>query len=232
MPDPIVLSAYCHPQSPDAVPVIGSFGRFLCEVTAGSTVARSVTGFIVRRFQQAYDAQPRLRIPHLLALTSGQGVLLAAVGVRDASRERLFLEDYLDEPAETLIPGRGVPERGQIAEIAHLAGVEAGTSRYLFPALTLWLRDKGYRWVMFTGTDQLRNSFGRLGIETHVLAPADPARLADGGEGWGQYYDHHPQVMAVSVDASHQALTASGLLRRVNWLDNSAAEEGRYGFTA
>ncbi|MBD3657615.1 MULTISPECIES: thermostable hemolysin [Marinobacter] len=232
MTDPLMMSTCCPLDSGEVVPVMRCAGRWLCEVQPRTAVADTVIDFIRRRFQLAYGAQPSLRIPALLALTTAQGSLLAAVGVRDASRERLFLEDYLDEPAETLIPGRGVPERGQIAEIAHLAGVEAGTSRYLFPALTLWLRDKGYRWVMFTGTDQLRNSFGRLGIETHVLAPADPARLADGGEGWGQYYDHHPQVMAVSVDASHQALTASGLLRRVNWLDNSAAEEGRYGFTA
>jgi hypothetical protein len=90
--------------------------------------------------------------------------------------------------------------------------VEAGVSRYLFAALSVWLDRAGYEWVVCTGTDQLRNSFHRLGIATHLLAKADPGRLPDGGAGWGRYYHHQPVVMAISVAEGIQSLRAAGLL--------------------
>ncbi|MFO8142119.1 MAG: thermostable hemolysin [Marinobacter sp.] len=160
-------------------------------------------------------------------------VLMAAVGVRNASRERLFLEDYLSVPVEAVMPEPGA-ERSRIAEIAHLAGVEAGVSRYLFASLSVWLDGNDYDWVVCTGTDQLRNSFHRLGIATHVLAAADPAKLPDNGAGWGRYYDHHPVVMAIRVADGISALRAAGLLNRVQWVTPEGGERipdvgGAYG---
>jgi len=177
-------------------------------------MAESVTAFIRRRFQQASGAEPNLRIPSLLALTTAQGSLLAAVGVRNAGVDKLFLEDYLSVPVQSLMP-EPATERSRIAEIAHLAGVEAGVSRYLFASLSVWLDAAGYDWVVCTGTDQLRNSFHRLGIATRVLADADPSKLPDGGAGWGGYYDHHPVVMTIKVADGMAALRAAGLLKLV-----------------
>ncbi|WP_404362466.1 thermostable hemolysin [Marinobacter sp.] len=185
-----------------------------------------------RRFCQAYGASPELRIPRLLALTSEKGGLLAAVGVRSAGQERLFLEDYLDVPAERLIGSDGPVRRDELAEIAHLAGVEAGISRFLFAVLTLWLRAHGYRWIAFTGTDQLRNSFRRLGIATRVIAPADPLRLPDLGAGWGSYYQHNPVVMTADVQQGYLALSGAGLLGRTAWLSPQPDQGECYGHTA
>jgi hypothetical protein len=197
-------------------------------------MAETVTGFIRRRFHVAYGARPALRIPTLLALTSSQDSLLAAAGIRNAARERLFLEDYLNGGVEALIPEAGL-ERRRIAEIAHLAGVEAGISRYLFDSLALWLKAERYEWVVCTGTDQLRNSFRRVGIEPQVLAVADPASLSDGGIGWGRYYDHHPVVMALNVAASTAILKKAGLLANTSVVVPKAKDvvmEGAYGFSA
>lgn len=169
----------------EVVPVIRCAGRWFNEIRPDTAMAETVAGFIRRRFLHAYGAEPSLRIPALLALTTAQGTLLAAVGVRNASLEKLFLEDYLSVPVESVMPVAGV-ERHRIAEIAHLAGVEAGVSRFLFASLSVWLDGAGYGWVVCTGTDQLRNSFHRLGIATQVLATADPAMLPDGGAGWGR----------------------------------------------
>jgi hypothetical protein len=186
-------------------------------------MAQTVSDFIRRRFLHAYGAEPSLRIPALLALTTAQDSLLAAVGVRNAALEKLFLEDYLSVPVELVMPVAGV-ERHRIAEIAHLAGVEAGVSRFLFASLSVWLDGAGYDWVVCTGTDQLRNSFHRLGIATEVLASADPSRLPDGGAGWGCYYDHHPVVMAIRVADGMSALRNAGLLRLVQSVETEAVE--------
>lgn len=214
MTDPLTMSACCLPDYRDVVPVIQCAGRWLSQIAPETAMAETVAGFIRRRFLQAYGAEPALRIPALLALTTAQGSLLAAVGVRNAGQERLFLEDYLSVPVEVVMPVAGI-ERQKIAEIAHLAGVEAGVSRYLFASLSVWLVSAGYEWVVCTGTDQLRNSFHRLGIATQVLADADPARLSDGGAGWGRYYDNHPVVMAIKASEGISALRQAGLLRLV-----------------
>ncbi len=232
MSDLLTLSAFYSPGAPGLDPLIHCSGRLLCEAAPSSPTAEAITGFIQRRFLQAYGALPELRIPRLLALTSGHGALLAAVGVRNAGQERLFLEDYLDVPAETLIVSDGTLQRDELAEIAHLAGVEAGVSRYLFAGLTLWLRDNGYRWIAFTGTEQLRNSFQRLGVATRVIAPADPLKLPGQGAGWGRYYQNKPMVMAADVREGYQALQNAGLLRRTAWLDQSNCQGGCYDHSA
>ena len=214
MTDPLTMSTCCPPDSPEVVPVIRCAGRWLSQIAPQTAMADTVAGFIRRRFMQAYGADPALRIPALLALTTTQGSLLAAAGVRNAGQERLFLEDYLSVPVEAVMPLPGT-ERQKIAEIAHLAGVEAGVSRYLFASLSVWLDTVGYEWVVCTGTDELRNSFHRLGIATQVLANADPARLPDAGAGWGRYYDHHPVVMAVNVAEGMSAMRQAGLMRLI-----------------
>lgn len=236
MTDPLMMSTCCTPDSGEVVPVIRCAGRWFNEIRPETAMADTVAAFIRRRFLHAYGAEPSLRIPALLALTTAQGSLLAAVGVRNAALEKLFLEDYLSVPVESVMPVAGV-ERHRIAEIAHLAGVEAGVSRFLFASLSVWLDGAGYDWVVCTGTDQLRNSFHRLGIATQVLANADPARLPDGGAGWGRYYDHHPVVMAIRVADAMSALRSAGLLRLVQSVETEAPEAemmegGSYGHIA
>ncbi|WP_372986284.1 thermostable hemolysin [Marinobacter sp.] len=236
MTDPLMMSTCCPPDSGEVVPVIRCAGRWLSEILPETAMADTVAGFIRRRFLHAYGAEPALRIPALLALSTAQGTLLAAVGVRNAALERLFLEDYLSVPVESVMPVPGVA-RHKIAEIAHLAGVEAGVSRFLFASLSVWLDSAGYDWVVCTGTDQLRNSFHRLGIATEVLADADPARLPDRGAGWGRYYDHHPVVMAIKVADGVSALRDAGLLRLIRTVDRHVADGdstlgGSYGCTA
>ncbi|WP_341581165.1 thermostable hemolysin [Marinobacter metalliresistant] len=233
MTDPLTMSTCCPPDSGDVVPVIRCAGRWFNEIRPDTPMAETVAGFIRRRFLHAYGAEPCLRLPALLALTTAQGTLLAAVGVRNAALEKLFLEDYLSVPVETMMPVPGI-ERHRIAEIAHLAGVEAGVSRFLFASLSVWLDGAGYDWVVCTGTDQLRNSFHRLGIATQVLGDADPARLPGGGAGWGRYYDHHPVVMAIRVSDGLAALRQAGLLRVTQSVApvidaGGAAQEGAYG---
>ena len=203
-------------QMAQTTPVLRMARRVLAIVTPGTEAESIVAEFIAERFRVAYGARPSLRIPQLMALMTEEGRLLAAVGIREAGEQALFLEDYLDRPIEACLPDSG--PRHRVAEIAHLAGVENGVSRVLFPALTLWLYDQGFRWAVFTGTEQLRNSFGRLGIDIHHLGEARPECLADGGRGWGAYYSHRPCVLAGNVDRSYHGLQASGLLRAVEFI--------------
>ena len=125
----------------------------------------------------------------------------AAAGYAAASVQALFLEQYLDGPIElTLAAALGRPvARAGIVEEGNLAAVSAGMARALIPLLARHLHRLGYRWVAFTATRALRNTFHRLGLRPLRLTRADPARLPDGGASWGTYYDHDPVVMAGKI---------------------------------
>jgi len=157
--------------------------------------------FIAVRFGRAYGARVTHFLPHLLGVRDALGRWQAAAGYGAAATERLFLEQYLDTPVEQALAaalGRPVA-RGDVVEVGNLAAVSAGMARRLIPQLARHLHRLGYRWVVFTATRALRNSFLRLGLKPLAIAPADPARLPDGGASWGAYYEQDPVVMAGKI---------------------------------
>jgi hypothetical protein len=154
--------------------------------------------FIAERFSRAYGAQLTHFLPHLLGVRDRLGRWQAAAGYAAAGAQELFLEQYLDHPVEQALAaavGRPIA-RGSVVEVGNLAAVSAGMARALIPQLARHLHRMGYRWVAFTATRALRNSFHRLGLTPLAIAPADPARLPDGGASWGTYYEQDPVVMA------------------------------------
>lgn len=157
--------------------------------------------FIAARFGRAYGARVTHFLPHLLGVRDGLARWQAAAGYAVASGQPLFLEQYLDGPIEFTIAatlGRPVA-RASIVEVGNLAAISAGMARVLIPLLARHLHRLGYRWVAFTATRALRNTFQRLGLRPLRLIRADPARLADRGANWGTYYDHDPVVMAGKI---------------------------------
>lgn len=152
--------------------------------------------FIARRFSDVYGARVSHYCAHLLGVRSSDGAWLAAAGFTPAASQTLYLEQYLDRPIEeTLKQAAGIAvARAQVVEVGNLAAAP-GAGRMLIPALCACLDALGYRWVAFTATRQLRNALRRLRLEPLLLAPAEPARLADGGAAWGTYYRHAPRVM-------------------------------------
>jgi hypothetical protein len=121
----------------------------------------------------------------------------AALGFRFASDERLFLEAYLDDPIEEAVARAiGIDVgRDRIVEIG------AHASENSRAVMTLWARTARHLGgvadvAVAVLTAPLRSMFIRLGIPINEICEADPARLPDGGQGWGRYYDQHPTVCA------------------------------------
>jgi hypothetical protein len=164
-------------------------------------------GFIRTVFGKAHGARVDGFYPSLLAYTVDGG-LRAVVGYRGGAGQALFAEHYLDAPAESLIrahTGR-VLDRGHLVEVGNLALRDPGHARWVIAASTAFLAAAGYRWVVFTATRPLANAFSRLGLRPVALAPADPARLPDGGAAWGRYYRHRPVVYAGDILAGASKL--------------------------
>ncbi len=153
--------------------------------------------FIHRVFRQHYGAEVRSFAPNLMLLEDAQGIV-AAAGWRCAGDEALFLENYLDQPADqalTRLAGQPV-DRRRIVEVGHLAADRPGSSVQVIVALAAHLDRLGYEWVVFTATRQLIGIFQRLGLPPLALAAADPARLGAQAADWGSYYASAPVVVA------------------------------------
>ena len=168
---------------------------------------REAESLIENAYRRAYDGVVARHFPHLIGIRNAEGSYVAAAGFRWAHVEPLFLEQYLDAPIElaTSRPGLGAMRRDEIVEIGSLATDGGGASAALFAALASYLGKEGASFAVATATRRLRRLFGLVGFETHRIAAADPARLADGGKIWGHYYEHDPVVVggAVSVCSAH-----------------------------
>ena len=162
-----------------------------------------VEAFISGIYAERYGARLSAFAPWLVARYDEQG-LVAAAGYRAAGDGPLFLERYLDAPVEQLLDP--APARGGIVEVGHLVARRAGEGRRLILQLGPLLAAQGYRWVVSTLTEELRLLFLRLGVAPLALGVADPQRLGEAAADWGSYYEHHPVVLAGSLEAALQAL--------------------------
>jgi hypothetical protein len=163
----------------------------------GAPGRAGLEAFIAATFLKNYGAQIAHFSDTLVGSRGADGAWKAALGYSLAGADPLFLEHYLDRPLEAEIGARlGRPvARGDIVEVGNLAATHPGAARALIVGTTALLHEMGLRIVAFTATTSLLNSFGRLHLRPQPLAAADPARLPDGGQQWGSYYDTHPQVM-------------------------------------
>lgn len=164
--------------------------------------------FIAQVYRARYGAELSRFLPHLLAFRNAAGGLQAAVGLRSGNEGALFVEQYLDMPAEAAIAQRiGAPvSRDQLVEVGNFGAQTAGDARELILHLTCWLHAAGFRWVLFAATRQLRNAFDRLHLATVELADADASRLTDDHNQWGRYYDAQPKLMFGDIAAGHAYL--------------------------
>lgn len=167
----------------------------------------SVEQFIHEVFLNAYGAELQSFYPTLLSFRS-ENRQRAAVGYRDGTNRPLFSEQYLTGPADELIGIQtGEPiAREQLVEVGNLALAGPGEARWVIAAVTLYLYELGYRWVLFTAVRPLFNAFQRLGLNPIRLAEADPGLLADKGQSWGRYYDTSPMVCVGNIESGYRKL--------------------------
>lgn len=182
---------------------------------AGARERSPVEAFIRQGFERAYGARLMRLMPTLMVLRRGTQIA-AACGLRDARREKLFLEAYLDEPVETILSrATGLNlARADIVEVGNLVIARAGFARRLIVHLTTWLSAASPGWVVFTTVPALRNSFRRIGIPLVTLAAADGSRLPTAARAeWGDYYEQGPVVTAVSVQSAFDAVCEAACTR-------------------
>lgn len=163
----------------------------------GAAGRDQIEAFIAASFRASYGAEISHFSEVLLGQRDSAGRLIAALGYTPAANGPLFLEHYLNQPVEDAISrhAQGAVRRDSVVEVGNLAALHPGAARTAIIHTTQLLNGLGMRWVVFTATVSLLNSFSRLRLQPHVLADADPGRLPQGAAGWGRYYDTQPKVM-------------------------------------
>lgn len=162
-----------------------------------SSRRRDLEEFIRDEFFLYFNARVRHFMPLLLALHDRADRVHAVVGCRRAAAEPLFLETYLREPVERSVVRRtgAAVARDDIVEIGSLACCGPRAAREMVEALIPFLLEAGFGWAVFTGTDAVKDVFGRMNLAPTVLCRAHPELLGKDREDWGCYYDHNPEVL-------------------------------------
>lgn len=165
---------------------------------------KQVEQFIAGRFLKVHGARLSSFMPVLIALFDEKDEVRAAVGIRNAAAESLFLEYYLDTSIEQAISSNAgqplaLPSRDRIVEIGNLASIDRRASRRLFKILSGILLAENFEWAVFTGCTALHRMFTTLGIETANLGHALQSRLPVDQQTWGGYYEDSPRVVAGKV---------------------------------
>lgn len=170
-----------------------------------ATVQRGrVERFIERSFLDRFGSRILDHYPTLLSLQNGDGDVLAAIGIRNASGEPLFLERYFDQPIERVIlSATGIaPSRSDILEIGSMASIGRTASARLIAASASYLGTCGCRYAVATATEELRRMLESFGFAWHALGAARPERMPDHGRSWGSYYEQNPEILVGEIRQS------------------------------
>lgn len=183
--------------------------RFVETSRPGAAFRLAAERYVRACFKAHYGAEIRHFMPLLMSLSDQQDDLKAVLGFRHADQQPLFLEHYLDRPAEQLLAEKlkSPVDRSRLVEVGNLAVTTAGGGRWLITALTAYLSTTGSEWALFTVGPTLHNAFTRLGLNLIELAEARRDRLPPEEQGcWGSYYEQKPRVMAGNIAYAHRVL--------------------------
>lgn len=161
---------------------------------------REVEAFIAAVFKQVYCAEVSHFMPQLVALRDASGVLMAAFGLRNAGSERLFLEQYLDEPIEQLMSRELERDisREEITCIGNLAVANPRNAGVLIAHVIKHSLSMNLPWGVATAHHSLQNGLIKGGRDLFPLAMANPDRIQpEERVKWGSYYKHMPQIVAI-----------------------------------
>jgi len=173
-------------------------------------MSEAVRAFVANRFSEEHGARPCMDYGEWHVVSSAADQPMAALAVRCAADEPLFLEAYLSSPIEMIVSAafdRGIA-RNAIVEIGCLAAVPTPAIVKLWSDAASTLAGR-HEVAVATLTLPLRKMFARIGLPFVELAQADPSRLQGRAhENWGRYYDAHPVVCAGDIRNGSAALTA------------------------
>jgi hypothetical protein len=173
----------------------------LTVIGRGAPERAEIETYIANKFSAAYGAKLREFLPFFLLMRSHNRIAGVLGMRRGIHGHALFVEQYMDQPAEVLLAnllGKEV-QRTSLVEIGNLVSTWRGSSQMLFIALASLICRSGAEWAVFTATPEVQKLLRRLRVEQYTLCEADGRRLGVQLADWGTYYDTKPTVIAVNA---------------------------------
>ncbi|MEX0943781.1 MAG: thermostable hemolysin [Pseudomonadales bacterium] len=135
--------------------------------------------------------------------------LVGCMGFSPALDDTLFLEQYLDEPIESMIAatmrGGAAVFREEIVEIGSFAVRRRQYALPLMIEMAQAMLARGFTTAVCTATGPVAGCLGKLGIAHVRLARADASRIPDANQ-WGSYYALDPVVLGGDIAAGVQSI--------------------------
>ncbi len=164
--------------------------------------------FINRRFAERFGARVEAFMPRLFTVRNQDGFVCGAFGLRAASH-KLFVEHHFDQPIEKIIAVHSddTVDRLCIVEVGHLSATLPGAMRAMIWLMTERLHREGAKWIVFTGSAGLRNTFLRMGLAPIGIRLAGvecvPAETRAASAG---YHSHSPWVLITKIEEGYRTL--------------------------
>ena len=176
------------------------FGRrlHLNVATRGDPERQELESYVRAAFAHKHSADVQNFMPALVSFRDASQSLCGVVGLRPAAPGPLYLERYLDAPVERALSTAAgcIVRREQIVEVGNLAARNCRAAMRMVAQLPAYLLAQDYRWIVFTATSTVREILLGFGAPLVELAHAERARVADGADDWGTYYETDPRVFA------------------------------------
>ncbi|MGD9661958.1 MAG: thermostable hemolysin [Porticoccaceae bacterium] len=194
--------------------------------TAGEDERAEVEAFIAEKFRHHHNARISTFLPALLNIHCG-GKYTAALGLNPAAHGAMFVEQYLDQPAEQAIAtlAHQPISRNSIVEVGNLVSSLNGATALLYLMLLAVVQRAGFQWVIFTATPEVQRSIEKIGFKIAPICEADPSRLSTDSGQWGSYYDAKPWVTLGYVNESLQRCHQNLMLESVLSLTEAAIDK-------
>lgn len=179
------------------------------------SVQRSVLEqFIADRYLTIHNARLHAYMPILVGVQQHHQ-FTAGFGIRPGCVRPFFLEQYLENPIEQQVSQvtSGPVIRDQLVEVGNLVVSPRGPSVETLIILSQVLSVAGYRWMVFTATCQVERLMKRLGFQPSHIATADPAKLKENQNAWGNYYANQPRVMLGDLEVASKTVAHSSRLK-------------------
>ncbi|SFB97082.1 thermostable hemolysin [Pseudoalteromonas denitrificans] len=161
-----------------------------------SELRAQLQSFITEGFEKAFDAHVSSFLPLLIQL--GDSKPRATLGLRSA-RSALFIEQYLNAPIEKLILSSKPVLRNEIAELGNLYSSNRRFTVPLFMTMAVSLFLADFKYLTFSGTDQVRTLLTKLDVSFVELKDAKQDALKEGMNDWGDYYLHAPKICVLKL---------------------------------
>ena len=189
--------------NPSAVNAQKLTDDFSIEIVRNSHKARKeVEAFIKKSYEENFNAQLDSFFPKILTLRNKQNnQLVAAVGMRNAARETLFSECYLEKSIEQTISTleNTLTTRSKILEFGNFVVTDKKEIPAVIMALGKFIKTMDVDWAIYTLTRPIKKYFERLSIALTFINAASIEKVNGAAKNWGRYYNFKPAVYYSSV---------------------------------